>query len=178
MAKTAAKKPGPVFKLQFSVSKIPYWASRFKYGASLEFESMANDIKKQKFLTKAQLVAACEWKTPRSRKHVAMNADPFVREVTSFALSAMEEQSRIESLMLLQGVSWPTASVILHFCHQDPYPVLDYRAVESFGIIGTVTYDFPFWSTYVDACRKIAGKTGYDMRTIDKALWQYSKEML
>jgi hypothetical protein len=36
---------------------------------------------------------------------------------------------RTKVVTLLNGVRWPTASAILHFCHADPYPVLDVRAL-------------------------------------------------
>ncbi len=36
-------------------------------------------------------------------------------------------------LRFLDGVEWPTASTILHFCGARPYPILDYRALWSLG---------------------------------------------
>jgi hypothetical protein len=37
-------------------------------------------------------------------------------------------------------------------------------------------YDFDLWWCYVCTCREIAAQAGVDMRTLDRALWQYSKE--
>jgi hypothetical protein len=37
-------------------------------------------------------------------------------------------------------------------------------------------YDFKFWSAYTEACRKLSDETGVSMRTLDRALWQFSKE--
>ena len=59
------------------------------------------------------------------------NAEGFVNAVTATALATPDERLRIEVLTLLDGVDWPTASVVLHFCHADPYPILDYRAIWS-----------------------------------------------
>jgi hypothetical protein len=78
--------------------------------------------------------------------------------------------------MLLDGVSWPTASVILHFCHPEPYPVLDYRALWAVGVDAPSAYTFELWWGYVQICREIARETGMDMRELDRALWQYAKE--
>jgi hypothetical protein len=66
--------------------------------------------------------------------------------------------------------------VLLHFAHRDPYPILDYRALEALGITGQVNYTLEFWGGYVAACRNLSDATALDMRTVDRALWQWSKE--
>jgi hypothetical protein len=52
---------------------------------------------------------------------------------------------------------------------------LDYRALEGLGIKRHVP-TISFWSAYVVACRALDDETGFGMRTIDRALWQWSKE--
>jgi hypothetical protein len=79
-------------------------------------------------------------------------------------------------LTLLDGVLWPIASVILHLFHKDRYPILDYRALWSTSTKVPLHYDFAFWKKYFIFTRGIAARTGLDMRTIDRALWQHSKE--
>ena len=37
-------------------------------------------------------------------------------------------------------------------------------------------YDFRFWWEYVEICREISRQSQVGMRTLDRALWQYSKE--
>lgn len=78
--------------------------------------------------------------------------------------------------MALSGVGLPTASVLLHFAFPEALPILDVRALESLGIRGRSSYTPAFWSAYVTACREIAARHGVSLRTLDKALWQYSKE--
>ena len=96
---------------------------------------------------------------------------------SSIALSTQEERTKIEILTLLNGVNWPSASVILHFFHNDLYPILDFRALWSLGIEKVpAQYTFVFWWKYVSYCRKLSLKHNIDMRILDKALWQYSKE--
>ena len=104
------------------------------------------------------------------------NTEEYVREITSFALRAETERARIEVLTKLDGVSWPTASVILDFFHDEPYPILDYRALWSVTLERPTQYTFDFWWPYVQYCRMLAEKNKVDMRTLDRALWQYSKE--
>jgi len=76
---------------------------------------------------------------------------------------------------LLSGVGWPMASVILHWCHADPYPILDFRALWSLGLDPLPPYDFDLWRAYTGHCRGLAA-AGVTMRDLDRALWQYSKE--
>jgi hypothetical protein len=99
-----------------------------------------------------------------------------VREVTGWALGAATERGRIEPLTLIDGVQWPMASVLLHIFHSDPYPILDFRALWSVDSDVPAVYTFEFWWVYVTFCRATADANGVDMRTLDRALWQYSKE--
>jgi len=66
--------------------------------------------------------------------HVEDNPEEYVKEITAFALGATTERSRIEVLTNLDGVRWPTASVILHFFHKEPYPIMDFRALWSVSL--------------------------------------------
>ena len=80
-------------------------------------------------------------------------------------------------LLLLNGVRLPTALVILHYCHADPYPILDIRALWSLGVdANAVSYSFEFWNEYTQYCRKLANEANVTMRELDRASWQYSKE--
>jgi hypothetical protein len=103
------------------------------------------------------------------------NQESYVKEVTSIALAG-SERVRIETLTILDGVSWPTASVILHFFHRSRYPILDFRALWAVKLKPPSQYGFDYWWSYVKYCRTLASANRVDMRTVDRALWQYSKE--
>ncbi|HKC23248.1 MAG TPA: hypothetical protein VKF32_00825 [Thermoanaerobaculia bacterium] len=133
-------------------------------------------VEERGYLTRAELLRICRWKSPRALPLVARNEETDVREVTSWAFGTRSERLRIGSLLLLQGVSWPTASVILHFFHSDPYPVLDVRAAWSLGMEHASGYTFELWWRYVGECRALAQRLSLSMRTVDRALWQYSRE--
>lgn len=128
------------------------------------------------FLTKDDLNRVAYWKSPRSAGYVKKNQPEFVEEISKFAFGARAERSRIELLTLLDGVGWPTASVILHLFHQDRYPILDFRALWSANLEVPASYDFAFWWSYAQFCRNVADRCQIDMRTLDRAMWQYSKE--
>ena len=167
----------PNFILQFPEADLQFWADRYKYKPGGSIESITNQVKSQGFAFRNQLLAICEWKTHRALDHVAENEEEYIKEVTQFALSTDDERCRIEALTIISGVKWPTASVILHFCHLDKYPILDVRALQSFGVdIRKVKVNYEFWWKYVETCRELSARRDLDMRTIDKAMWQYSKE--
>lgn len=164
-------------KLRPQVAQIPGLAARYSYvGDEQLMSGLVPHVRGAGQLTKSDLLEIGLWKSPRSQRHLQRNADELVREATRVALSAKAEQLRIGALLALAGVGWPMASVILHFCHSDPYPVLDYRALWSCGIDERKVYNFAFWWSYTEFCRTHATQQGVTMRTLDRALWQYSSE--
>ena len=164
-------------KLRFDQSKIIEIASRYEYSNSEDdLLNLRPKIRKRGYLKSEELMKISYWKAPRSSMHVLGNSSNYIEEITAFAFSAQEERSRIEILTLLTGVSWPSASVILHFYHTDPYPIIDFRALWSANLNIPGTYNFMKWWNYVVFCRLIAKEEHVDMRTLDRALWQYSKE--
>jgi hypothetical protein len=166
-----------MMKLRFSESEIVSWAGRYYYPhEESELIQLKQKIQNQGHLNKEQLRLVARWKAPRSAGHMEKNSPEYVREITSWSFSAIEERGKIESLTLLSGVHWPSASVILHLFHKDPYPILDFRALWSVSSDVPKQYSFDFWWKYTVFCRAIAKKNSLDMRTLDRALWQYSKE--
>jgi hypothetical protein len=55
------------------------------------------------------------------------------------------------------------------------YPTLDYRALWSLGYSRPPHYTMPFWLGYVAYVRELSRRSGHRIRTVDRALWQYSK---
>ena len=164
-------------QLRFDGCQIRDIASRYRVTASEdELIRLRPVVTERGYLDKDDIRKVVRWKAPRVIRHAESNPEEFAREVTQFALHAREEKTRIESLLILGGVSWPMASVILHFFRPEPYPILDYRALWSLGICKPSSYDYDFWWDYVLICRDLAKKNAVDMRTLDRALWQYSKE--
>ena len=126
--------------------------------------------------TRAEFIEVCGWKTVRSRPRVAANSARAVVAATRRALRTDEEAARISALLELEGVGVPTASTLLYFVFPDDYPILDVRALESLGVKSRSVYPVSFWLAYLSACRGLAARAGVGIRTLDKALWQHSKE--
>jgi hypothetical protein len=164
-------------ELRCKTSELSCFAARYQYPLQeTDLLELRETIKKRGFLTKDELRALARWKAPRNAGHIENNSEEYIKEITTFALSAETERVRIEVLTNLDGVQWPTASVILHFFHKERYPIMDYRALWSVSIPQPVQYYFDFWWCYVEFCRELSDRTNLDMRTLDRALWQYSKE--
>jgi hypothetical protein len=107
---------------------------------------------------------------------VASNSAGAVRGVTHRAFAAVDPADQVAQLLTLRGVGLPTASVLLHFAFPESLPILDVRALESLGFRGGSSYTPAFWAEYVASCRGLAARHRVSLRTLDKALWQYSKE--
>lgn len=166
-----------MFNLRFELQEIQTLSSRYPVANDHTVEiNIAPQVQMRGYFTQPEFVTICHWKTPRSQPKVASNSESFIQAVTQTALSTADERLRIEVLTLLNGVSWPTASVLLHFGHHAPYPILDYRALWSLGINVPPIYEFAFWWEYTLICRDLAARADVSMRTLDRALWQYSKE--
>lgn len=166
------------FKLQFPPTQIKQLASKFSYpkDESEITEGIKPYAMKRGYLMLEELQTVCLWKSARSKSRVASNLAEDVEALTKVFLETTNERLRIGSLQLLNGIEYPTASVFMHFIHPDPYPILDFRALEALGIEKPAVYTFDFWYKYVLFTRQLAKENEVDMRTLDKALWQWSKE--
>lgn len=168
--------PMSQFQPRFDVRTLAEWA--LHYGDSSEDAEVVAAGRRagaRGWFTRDEFLLLGDWKSPRARKRRIRNDAEFVRDVTGTALTTPSERLRIEVLTLLDGVDWPTASVILHLAHRERYPILDVRALWSLGADSPPAYDCAFWLSYVETCRTLADKSGLDMRTLDRALWGFSK---
>ena len=163
-------------KLVPNLESLDKLVDRYQYGNEIDLGEYYQQIERRGCLTSIDLQRVAAWKSPRSAGHVKKNSDQYVQEITGIALNANEERTRVEVLCVLDGVSWPTASVILHFYHKNRYPILDFRALFSVSLEVPNQYTYRFWWEYVKYCRELSTKSDLTMRELDQALWQYSKE--
>jgi hypothetical protein len=161
-------------RLEFDPAEIMALAARFPPGDDARVAALGAAAAARGYYTRGEFLAVCEWKSPRSRPLVAQNPRSAITRATRRALDG-PERDRIEALLSLRGVGLPTASVLLHFADPAAYPILDVRAVEALGEHRSA-YTIPFWLDYLETCRSLAREHGVSLRTLDKALWQYSKE--
>ncbi|MDE3059382.1 MAG: hypothetical protein KGJ06_00035 [Pseudomonadota bacterium] len=149
-----------------------------QYAASYDYPEPPK-FKTKGFLTYDDLELIGMWKTRRQSRNYQKNDDDFVRDITRASFNKRSgEKFRIEVLTLLQGVHYPVASALLHVGYDDTYPIIDFRTLWSLWAIepAHIKYTFELWSFYISACRKIAKDANVSVRTVDKALWQYSRQ--
>ena len=164
------------FRLQFPASEIEALASRFGYADDMRLLAAGAAIRARGHYTREEFIEVCGWKTARSRPKVASNTEAAVVDATRRALATADEGARMNALLELEGVGVPTASTLLYVAFPDDYPILDVRALESLGVKPRSQYPVSFWLDYLRACRGLAHRCGVSIRTLDKALWQHSKE--
>jgi hypothetical protein len=164
------------FALQFPPGEIEPLAARFGYSDDAASGAAGTAARARGHYTREEFLTVCEWKTARSRSKVATNDAAEIESATRRALASNDERERIEALLSLEGVGVPTASTLLHFAFPDDYPILDVRALESLGQRARTAYPIDYWLRYLEACRELSLRFGVSIRTLDKALWQFSKE--
>jgi hypothetical protein len=182
---SAAHDGVPTLCLQFGLELIPELSHRYRYRVDPTVErrivdDLAPAARKRGYFTYDEFLYICHWKTQRSKPLIERNEPAVVEAAMQTALSTKSERRRIEVLRSLDGVDWATASVFLHFGYVDLYPIVDFRALEALGVPRRdgrpIHISTALWEAYVRCCRDIASRAHVDMRTLDRALWQWSNE--
>jgi hypothetical protein len=120
------------FAIRFPKGEVSVWAKHYAYADDTEIEEIGVRSRLAGFYTRPDFLTVCEWKTRgRPRRYYQRNSEEDVSGLTAKALTSHDEKKRITTLLELDGVSWPTASVLLHLAHRDLYPILDFRALWS-----------------------------------------------
>ena len=179
--RSALDSAGPTWrigKMQISLdcAQIRKLAQEYEY--PLSEDGLSRRLKKARtrgFMERDDLIEVAKWKWRggRLRRLCEKNEDYEVKEVSALAFGTKSELLRIETLLALHGVSWPMASVILHFAFEDKYPIFDTRAMRAVG--GSERYNLERWMEYAKLCKDKAERCGITMRELDKALWAYGK---
>ena len=168
-------------KITFSKKEVLHFARLRDDGMKPEYLTLEADLIERMpkalargFLTLEDLTAVTKWKWKGSRPTdlANLNTREEIEEVTRFAFKSSSERIRIMSLLILNGVGWPMASVILHYAFGDRYPMLDRRALKTVrGTAKTTSYNFDLWNEYSRLCERKIYQYKISMRELDKALW-------
>lgn len=166
----------PTFALQFPAEEIEGLAQRFGHSDEAHLLAVGAAARTRGHYTREEFIEVCAAKTARSRPKVAANTEGAVVVATGEAFATADEALRMSALLGLEGVGVPTASTLLYCAFPADYPILDVRALESLGVKPRSQYPVSFWLQYLHACRELARRSGVSIRTLDKALWEHSKE--
>jgi hypothetical protein len=165
----------PRFSLRFPARMIPALAVAYDDDDRAAFEAgrriAAGGRDREDFM------ATFEWKTRgRGQSRPARNTDVEIADALDLAMAARTERSSIAVLTGLSGVAVPVASAVMTAVDAARYTILDFRALWSLGIERAPLCSVAFYLEYLAACGRIAADAGTDLRTLDRALWRYSKE--
>jgi thermostable 8-oxoguanine DNA glycosylase len=161
--------------LQFPPSELLALAGRYGFGQDDDALSSGGKIASGDYSI-ANLKIIIEWKSARIAGLIEQNSDVDVAKALRFATDKRtSERSAIDTLCRLKGVGIPVASAILTMVYPDQYTIIDFRALEALGVKkGEDTVEF--YIQYLQKCRELAQAIHIDLRTLDRALWQWSKE--
>lgn len=162
--------------VRIPIERISEYAGRYDYHLEAAIEGIVADVRAQGHLTKSQLLLVGDWKSTRIRSSIAKNSEEDVLSATKLAFETRCVKLAAHIPQMLSGVGLPVASTLLHWFHADPFPIVDFRALWSLGIESPSSYSLSFWNEYVSFARKVSERCSVDMRTLDRALWQYSAE--
>ena len=164
--------------LRFHESEIGYWAGRYLDRQSLREQEnekrligLKETIQENGEMTKAELYDVQTWRATQGLTLLDQHSDDQIRKTTQAAFEANDDWDKLDILMDLDGISYARASVILHFYDIGDFPIVDRYA--DYAVNRRNPYSKEFWLEYVRLCRDMASRNGFNMRTIDRALWTF-----
>ena len=167
----------PRFKLAFNEGEIRHWAARNRDEKYKKALAAGKRLSGGRY-NRRDFDDIIEWKAPGRIRHlIKQNTDGEIADALELAVAAKKERSSVAVLTGLSGVSVPVASALLAMLRPSRATIIDYRALRSVGCSrASTSVNIPLYLQYVRFCRKVARAAGVDLRTLDRALWQYDKE--
>ena len=171
--------------------EILYWATLYTKDQTPKRQRQEEDVRKIRekvearkepetpggYLTKCELMEMGDWKRHTLRSQMVNNPVGHVEKITAAAFRPGDDWEKLEKLIDIDGVGQPVASAILHLYDPERYPIFDPHALYSIRIKKKdVEGDKKFWKEYVKLCREKADCHDVCMRTLDRALYKFSKE--
>ncbi len=164
------------FVLQFAPSEIHGLEIRYRHeddkGALRAGSSIAGGD-----YSRENLKTIVRWKSSRKIAWITLNTDIEIARSLQFASDPRtSEKSAVDVLCRLHGVGVPVASAILTTINPEKYTIIDFRALESLGVTKWPNDSIDYYISYLQKCRELASIHKVSLRTLDRALWQWSKE--
>lgn len=132
------------------------------------------------YMSKEDLIAVCNWKSPRARPLCLSNHGNAVIGASRLAFFMRDEEARMQALIQLNGVSVPMASAILTSFDPKRYGVIDIRVWQALHHIGHVKENprgtnlrVEHWLVYLEVLRKLAMASRRTVREAEQALFYY-----
>lgn len=140
-------------------------------------------VRKRGWLTKGELLAICQWKSPRAIRLCQENSPSEIKKLSAQAFGTRSERVRFEALTKLRGVGAPMASSILMLTNPQRYGVLDIRVWQLLFDLKSVHkkprgigFDFKNWYHYLVKLRYHAKELKVSVRCVERSLFLYHKK--
>jgi len=167
------------YKFSFNKDKksIQKLSENYDYPLEECIVQITKNAKRRGYYKKNEFRSVCFWKIgPRKINKWTNNSEKDIVEITKKALKQPDTEKAIKILEELSGVGRGIASTLLHFGHENPFPIIDKYAIFAAYKEKLNYYSYKLWDQYVKDCREFAEKRKIEMRILDKALWVYGKE--
>ena len=163
------------FRLLLRPSQIKEIAGRYQFVDDTKALNAGAQICKGQY-TRANLLAIFYWKTKgRGRSRLQKNTDEEIADALALAVAAKTDRAAVAVLVGLDGVEVPVASAVLTAIDPKRFTIVDFRALEALNQ-KKANITINFYLAYLNECRRLAKKNKVPLRTLDRALWQWSKE--
>ena len=124
--------------------------------------------------SRVHLQTIYKWKAnDRGKSRLDRNSDAQIEDALWLAVLAKEPRSGVAVLMGLYGVNTPVASAIATVIYPSRYTIIDFRALQALGS-SDPDRSIPFYLEYLRFCTGLADEWGMSLRSLDRALWQWS----
>lgn len=172
--------------IQIDDKFIAKWAARYPEsnigGDDKEYDLILSKVRDEissiGTLSEETFLQIADWKSFHVRYKIDRNDFELYQTAILYALE-VPDKLKISLLCGLEGVNIAVASTILNFMYPDEFPIIDYRVTqvlrEAAGIQLAKNMSYKMYHKYKSEIENIVNDTGYDIRTIDRALFAYHK---
>lgn len=145
---------------------------------NLILSKVSDEISHTGTLSRKTFEQIADWKSFHVRYKVDWNDFGLYQTAIRYVLE-VPDKLKVSLLCGLDGVDVPVASTILHFMYPSKFPIVDYRAAQALRDAGHKLQkreSYLMYNKYRTLIEDIVNQTGYDIRTIDRALFTYHKK--
>lgn len=142
------------------------------------FEAELPALRMKRSLPRSMFLRIARWKSNRNNRHYEANSDADVLRAVDQAFTCKSDaKGAIRALDELRGVALRTATALLHWIMPTEYIVLDFRIVEALGLDQPKGWEsVKFYERIARNVMDRAHRLSVDLRTLDRALWAWSKK--
>jgi hypothetical protein len=172
-------------QLKISKEFIQDWSSRYgdiyTGGDDADYELIKDkvheEISESKTISRETFTDIIDWKSARTKGKIDWDNFQLYQTAIKYALE-LPDELKLSLLCGLDGIEVPVGSTVLHFIYPDTFPIVDYRVTAVLYDAKILTYHTISKKTYRKykaTIENIIKQIGFDIRTIDRALFSYHK---